>query len=199
MKLSFSTSLLLTLLLGCQSVTSAETTGNLRGGGTNSTAAAEGNHHRRLLANPGETCRYNSDCESNYCTGENLNQNGFCVTQLEVESKRINPGAWIAPLNLVHLAGCHNCYQPDNAKEFNNYRWVARGIPALELDVKMCDGDWVVGHDDCNDNNRFFRDLDDYFREILYTLGDDKFQFPIIFVLSISIVTIFSPSTSPSK
>ena len=37
-----------------------------------------------------------------------------------------------------------------------------------------------MGHDGCYDNDRFYRDLDDYFTEIYRTLVNDKFQFPII-------------------
>ena len=97
-----------------------------------------------------------------------------------MNSKRINPGAWATRLNELYFAGCHNCYQPGNAEGHSVYRSVVRSIPALELDVRKCGNDWVVGHDGCDDNDRFYRNLDDYFTEIYRTLVNDKFQFPII-------------------
>ena len=131
-------------------------------------------------ARPGESCRNHSDCESSYCTGESLEQDGICVNQFELESKKIDPSVWESRINEIHWAGCHNCYQPENAEEFSTYREVVHGIPALELDVRECSGVWKVGHGSCNDNERFYEKLEDYFEDIRRTLVDDQFQLPII-------------------
>ena len=131
----------------------------------------------------GDECSDSSECASGYCTADQDGVNadaGICVRTIEAGNKRIDPAAWDTRLNEIEIAGCHNCYQPGNASGYQTYREVVRNIPALELDVRLCDGTWKVGHDGCGDNDRFYEKLEDYFTEIQRTLANDNYQFPII-------------------